>query len=220
MRATHAALVALYASAWLVPREARAYHDRATQPTDGTGYTLKQRELRLGVSSVSYGAHDRVMLGTRPLPFLLSYLWNDATLLNGFCKLGVLVAPPVAASLEMQAYYLRFSDPTAATTGISAWVFPFTAAVSWRHDAALTSSAGVTWVDSISDVDAAAAQVDVQGAALFSNLQMNAAGLEVPLQVSDGTVVAWIDVKGNVGIRDRNTSWSCDAQALTCTTGR
>ena len=58
---------------------------------------------------------------------------------------------------------------------------------------------------------------------IASTVQMRTVGidrLEVPLQVSDGTIVAWIDVKGNVGIRDRDTNWSCDPQALTCTRSR
>lgn len=145
----------LCAGSLLLARHARAEHTIGNERIDFTAYTLRAREVSLGVGAAAYGVLNEITVGTYVLPWFAFPLVN-APIASGFLKLRDWGHGPVAVSVRGAFLYMPESTLSPMLTSESAarvgfLVIPLEVSVSARLHSSYTQSLQLNWVHMLVD---------------------------------------------------------------------
>lgn len=137
-------------SATLIPREARADHRVGSERIDFTAYTLRERELSVGLGAAAFGVVDEVTVGTY-IPLWFAFPLVNAPIASGFLKLRDWFHGPLAAALRAAFVYLpaSFFSSTLSndrTTRVGFVVVPVELSLSLRVSERFSQSLQLSWV--------------------------------------------------------------------------
>jgi hypothetical protein len=140
--------------ALLTSHEAHAFHTQNQRITDDTAYTLRRRDLRLGLWKAQYGVFEPLLVGTHLWP----WLFRTANL---HLKWRYFQSDSVALAVAAGFFHLStesFSDLDDEAGDAKLSVVPFELAASFRIDDRFTWSVAPVWtqvaVDGALDGDA------------------------------------------------------------------
>jgi len=129
------------AASLLLARTSAAYHTKEQRITDESAYTLRQKDVRVGLWKAQYGILDSLMAGTYLWPWLLRVS-------NLHAKWRYWQSDPWALSVFTGFYHLdtkSFQDLDDNTGDATITVVPFELAASYRFDDRYTLTLAPVW---------------------------------------------------------------------------
>jgi hypothetical protein len=173
----------LITSAALLARPATAFHTDEQRITDDTAYTLKKKDVRLGLWKAQYGIFDPLTAGTYVWPWLLRI--SNLELKCRFYESG-----PWAFAASTGFFYFDTKHLKKAGDAGDARIadVPFEIDGSYRFESPYTLSVGLVWTEVL--VDGTVNQSVFQGAGqgAISNFQLTST---FELRISEVTALVF-----------------------------
>lgn len=155
-------------------RNAHAYHTETDRQTDFSADTLTQGTSRLGLFALEHGIHDRWLIGTYTLPWLLMPFTGSPSF-DLYTKVKFIDTGRFAASVRVNYFYFRLDEVEISgfdQTTLKATIVPSTLATTYRFTDAFSSTLESTWVQMILSGDLESTdESSALGVGAQSNLQ-------------------------------------------------